>query len=402
MPLPTPNKDETHDKFLSRCMANSTMNTEYDDNEQRYAVCNSQWRRSKEDEAVHTNRALDNVALTDIFPIGSAKVVEAAGEDKEKRLIVQVIQGPGVTLNRTVYSSENMKQIVELINSSNGPPSSRKMYINHDFTGQVRDVRDWVATIEEAFLPDDDSDKGVRAKILFRPTEDADAIYQTALMMPAELGISIDGMATVKRTKNAGDGQPGVIIEEMKQILSTDFVTEASAGGKIVSLAESRDSNLLSILARAPKDADPEKIRAVEDLLSCMSGRGDIEEVFRTHVGEQERDDGAVAGNDFIQAFQKEYEEEQNLDEFRELLWFLRKYVAELAKNETGEELEPRIQKAQDAVSYVLTRAENMDLTNETWLSFDPYYNGTEDGSLDRFLHVVYEDRETVADLLDT
>jgi HK97 family phage prohead protease len=43
MPLPTPNSDESQDDFVSRCMANDTMTAEYPDEDQRAAVCYSQW-----------------------------------------------------------------------------------------------------------------------------------------------------------------------------------------------------------------------------------------------------------------------------------------------------------------------------------------------------------------------
>ena len=41
MPLPQKNRDESKQKFLSRCMSNTTMNKEYPDEKQRYAVCMS-------------------------------------------------------------------------------------------------------------------------------------------------------------------------------------------------------------------------------------------------------------------------------------------------------------------------------------------------------------------------
>jgi len=43
MPLPKPNENETEDDFISRCMGNETMQEEYPDEEQRYAVCITQW-----------------------------------------------------------------------------------------------------------------------------------------------------------------------------------------------------------------------------------------------------------------------------------------------------------------------------------------------------------------------
>lgn len=44
MPIPTPNDGESRDDFISRCMGNDTMVDDYPDNEQRAAVCYSQWR----------------------------------------------------------------------------------------------------------------------------------------------------------------------------------------------------------------------------------------------------------------------------------------------------------------------------------------------------------------------
>jgi len=50
MPLPTPNEGEDQDHWISRCMANPTMNEEYEDAEQRLAVCYSQWRNKMNDK----------------------------------------------------------------------------------------------------------------------------------------------------------------------------------------------------------------------------------------------------------------------------------------------------------------------------------------------------------------
>ena len=41
MPLPTPNSGEGHDDFIDRCM--SALSSEFDDEKQRYAVCEEQW-----------------------------------------------------------------------------------------------------------------------------------------------------------------------------------------------------------------------------------------------------------------------------------------------------------------------------------------------------------------------
>jgi len=45
MPLPKPKKNESKDDFIERCMGNNLMNEEYPDEDQRYAVCLSQWNK---------------------------------------------------------------------------------------------------------------------------------------------------------------------------------------------------------------------------------------------------------------------------------------------------------------------------------------------------------------------
>ena len=45
--MPTPDKGEKADDFISRCMANEVMNKDYPDNAQRYAVCQAQLKTRK-------------------------------------------------------------------------------------------------------------------------------------------------------------------------------------------------------------------------------------------------------------------------------------------------------------------------------------------------------------------
>lgn len=59
MPIPTPNQDETHDEFISRCMADETMVDEYSDEDQRFAVCETSWEdRDKENSKMSDNKML--------------------------------------------------------------------------------------------------------------------------------------------------------------------------------------------------------------------------------------------------------------------------------------------------------------------------------------------------------
>ena len=45
--MPEPKQDESRDEFISRCMSDEMMNTEFKDPKQRAAVCNSQFERRK-------------------------------------------------------------------------------------------------------------------------------------------------------------------------------------------------------------------------------------------------------------------------------------------------------------------------------------------------------------------
>jgi len=48
MPLPKPLPDEDEKTFMSRCLSDKLMNSEYPDQKQRTAVCNSQFKKAKE------------------------------------------------------------------------------------------------------------------------------------------------------------------------------------------------------------------------------------------------------------------------------------------------------------------------------------------------------------------
>ena len=59
MPLPKSKKDESHDDFMNRCMGDDVMVSEYPDEKQRYAVCESQWDNKKSDTGGKESRVMD-------------------------------------------------------------------------------------------------------------------------------------------------------------------------------------------------------------------------------------------------------------------------------------------------------------------------------------------------------
>ncbi len=50
MPLPTKLADESRKEFMSRCMGDDIMNSEFKDPKQRAAVCNSQFTQRKKNK----------------------------------------------------------------------------------------------------------------------------------------------------------------------------------------------------------------------------------------------------------------------------------------------------------------------------------------------------------------
>lgn len=50
IPIPKPKSGEKEKDFMDRCMSNDTMNDEYPDEKQRFAVCQTAWKDKKEGE----------------------------------------------------------------------------------------------------------------------------------------------------------------------------------------------------------------------------------------------------------------------------------------------------------------------------------------------------------------
>lgn len=46
--MPTPQKNEEKDSFITRCMGSPEMELEFPDQKQRFAVCNSMWDHKDE------------------------------------------------------------------------------------------------------------------------------------------------------------------------------------------------------------------------------------------------------------------------------------------------------------------------------------------------------------------
>ena len=116
MPLPKPNRNESRDDFMERCMANDTMNSEYPDEEQRAAVCVRQYNQNKKDmNSIVTKDALKS-KLEDIDEKGRVKVainaignVDEQGDKSEPGSFKKTLQ----ELNNVYhYANHNPEQLI--------------------------------------------------------------------------------------------------------------------------------------------------------------------------------------------------------------------------------------------------------------------------------------------------
>ena len=76
MPLLKPNDGETKEEFIGRCMTDDTMQEEFPDESQRYAVCLTQWN---ERSAARPQREIRMAELRAIEPAGDANEMIVEG-----------------------------------------------------------------------------------------------------------------------------------------------------------------------------------------------------------------------------------------------------------------------------------------------------------------------------------
>lgn len=76
MPIPKPKTNESRQDFITRCMGDDTMASEYTDSDQRLAVCTSEYDSNKEDSTQNDEKHIRAVEETDdsyIIEFGKSK-----------------------------------------------------------------------------------------------------------------------------------------------------------------------------------------------------------------------------------------------------------------------------------------------------------------------------------------
>lgn len=120
MPIPTPDDNETRDDFEARCMADDTMVDEYEDEDQRYAVCSAQWsKRAKQSPDTHG----------EWLKAGSSG--EPVGVDRNANVIYGYVvaeEGPFKTEGRGEFDHKSLRTIVGLMKAE---PNGLKSRFGH-------------------------------------------------------------------------------------------------------------------------------------------------------------------------------------------------------------------------------------------------------------------------------
>jgi len=117
MPIPKPKKDEKENDFISRCVSDSVMLSEYPDNSQRTAVCSTSWGNRTKTNRQHfilNQKEYINEAIQNM----SALVKKQTLENTEYYVIPVIMAKVGV-MNNLFYSEEELSKFPE---SWNGRP----------------------------------------------------------------------------------------------------------------------------------------------------------------------------------------------------------------------------------------------------------------------------------------
>ena len=104
MPIPKPKQDENKDDFMSRCMSNETMQNEYEDNDQRYAVCQTQWDNRNQE----SNKQKSNQRSFSSLHHNMSELVEHRELEGQDFLVVPTVMIVEGVLNGLYYSANEL------------------------------------------------------------------------------------------------------------------------------------------------------------------------------------------------------------------------------------------------------------------------------------------------------
>jgi hypothetical protein len=122
MPIPSKNKDEDKQAFISRCMGDEIMKKDYPDTKQRVAICIGQSKKSKSslieefyDELLANNCSWDDEWNEFVWEINASLIY-----DEEDKLIAVEKNGRKVTLNKPFRTPDGPKKFSVYVKNDRG------------------------------------------------------------------------------------------------------------------------------------------------------------------------------------------------------------------------------------------------------------------------------------------
>lgn len=96
--MPSPRKGETRDEFLSRCMADGEARSDFPDEDQRFAFCNSQWDRRDNAATVHVHARREDPTRTGMIRRSFGAEARRRFRELIKRIRTEIVAKDGFGL----------------------------------------------------------------------------------------------------------------------------------------------------------------------------------------------------------------------------------------------------------------------------------------------------------------
>jgi hypothetical protein len=131
MPIPKPEKNEDHQKFVTRCMGNETMKKDYPDSKQRIAICLGQTKSSLLEQVCEIIEFTEALADEDGEELTKANLIVPDDSDYEPfsdeifeefdlSAISSEYQGRKVTLNKPFRTPDGPKKFSVYVKNDKG------------------------------------------------------------------------------------------------------------------------------------------------------------------------------------------------------------------------------------------------------------------------------------------
>ena len=159
-------------------------------------------------------------------------LTEAKFEEGTKKVELTLLKS-GWSKNGNFHPKDQIEQLLPLIESR------PKMYLDHKILPEnqrhmklSRSTSEWAATIEKVWVDGDE----LKAVVEFTDNPNTVWLFEEAKKYPDQVQVSVDIMAEVQEGFEEG-GKKGTLIKQYLFYFSGDFVSYASAGGKVVGIA---------------------------------------------------------------------------------------------------------------------------------------------------------------------